>query len=131
MCQQWFCLSQHCSGISRTRHYTPGWICPSCQLTTQPSTSSIPSSPLQMPRSTQTPRRSVLHFFSSSFPPAHSHSPSSVQRDGGRVLGHSACQARNDSSSLPLVSVQARSLALVQMSHLIPALQAHPAFRLL
>ena len=27
VCQQWLCLSQHCSGISRIRHYTPGWIC--------------------------------------------------------------------------------------------------------
>ena len=54
VCQQWLCLSQHCSGISRIRHYTPGGICHGCQPPTQPLTSSIPYSPVQTTRSTQT-----------------------------------------------------------------------------
>ena len=107
MCQQWLCLSQHCSGISRIRHYTPGWICQGCQPPTQPLNSSIPYSPVQTTRSTQTPQRAVVHSFSSStsFPPVHSHSPSSVQGKGGSVLGPSACQVRVDSSTPTLVPV--------------------------
>ena len=66
VCQQWLCLSQHCSGISRIRHYTPCWNCQGCQPPTQPSTSSIPYSPVQTTRSTQTPQRGVVHSFSSS-----------------------------------------------------------------
>ena len=54
VCQQWLCLSQHCSRISRIRHYTPGWICQGCQPPTQPLTSSIPYSPVQTTRSTLT-----------------------------------------------------------------------------
>ena len=107
VCQQWLCLSQHYSGISRIRHYTPGWICPGCQSPTQPLTSSIPYSPLQTTRSTQAPRQAVVHsFFLFLFlPPAHSHSPSSVQGSGGSVLGSSACQVRVDSSTPTLVPV--------------------------
>ena len=102
-------LSQHCSGISRTRHYTPGWICPGCHPPTQPSTSNIPSSPLQTIRSTLVPRQTVVYSFSSSssssFPSAHSNSPSSVLRDEERVLGSSACQVIENYSTPKLVSV--------------------------
>ena len=107
VCQQWLCLSQYISGISRIRHYTPGWICQGCQPQTQPLTSSIPYSPVQTARSTQTPQRAVVHSFSSStsFPPVHSHSPSSVQGNGGSVLGPSACQVRADSSTPTLMPV--------------------------
>ena len=107
VCQQWSCLSQHCSGISRVRHYTPGWICQGCQPPTQPLTSSTPYSPVQTTRSTQTPQRAVVHSFSSStsFSPVHSHSPSSVQGNGESVLGPSTCQVRVDSSTPTLMPV--------------------------
>ena len=107
VCQQWLCLSQHCSGISRIRHYTPGWICQGCQPPTLPLISSFPYSPVQTTRSTQTPQRALVHSFSSStsFPPVHSHSPSSVQGNGGSVLGPSTCQVRVDSSTPTLMPV--------------------------
>ena len=72
-CSQWLCLSQHCSGLTNTRHYTPGWQCKIClpapnidiRIPTPPHTAPT-SAPCPSPAATPTPVFPVLILF---FPP--------------------------------------------------------------